>query len=70
MSEYVSPSEQAQWTCAGCNVPLEIAQVMIAYLDSAFPVDLPKCPQCGMVYIPENLALGKMADVEKSLEDK
>jgi hypothetical protein len=70
MSEYVSPQEQAQWVCAGCHVPLEIERVMIAYLDSAFPVNLPKCPKCGMVYIPEALALGKMAEVEKSLEDK
>ena len=70
MSEYVSQTEQQQWMCACCNMPLIITQVMIAYLDSAFPVDLPKCPSCGMVYIPESLALGKMAEVEKSLEDK
>ena len=70
MSAYVSPSEKDAWVCANCNVPLEMAQVMIAYLDNAFPVDLPRCPKCGQVFIPEHLALGKMAEVEKSLEDK
>ena len=45
-------------------------QVSIAYLGSSFPVNLLKCPNCGLVLIPEELALGKMAEVEKALEDK
>jgi hypothetical protein len=32
--------------------------------------DLPKCPVCGFVMISEELALGKMAEVEQILEDK
>ena len=35
-----------------------------------FPVELPVCPQCGFVYVPEELALGKVLSVEKALEDK
>jgi ribosomal protein S27AE len=70
VSEYVTPEEQQQWQCGKCGIPLEISPVRVAYLGSGFPVDLLKCPQCGAVYIPENLALGKMADVEKALEDK
>jgi hypothetical protein len=49
---------------------MEMGKVDISYLGSAFPVDLPKCPGCGQVYIEEALALGKMAEVEKLLEDK
>ena len=64
------PTEQTQWLCAQCNLPLESGQVMVAYLDSAYPVELLKCPQCGLVLIPEELALGRMAEVEKTLEDK
>jgi RNase P subunit RPR2 len=64
------PTEQAQWMCAKCNLPLVSGQVMVAYLDSAYPVELLKCPQCGLVLIPEDLALGKMVEVEKMLEDK
>jgi hypothetical protein len=44
--------------------------VTVEYLGSAYPVDLLKCPQCGLVMVPEELALGKMAEVEKTLEDK
>jgi len=51
-------------------VPLGPGKVNVGYLDSAFPVDLPRCPRCGQVLIAEELALGKMADVEKQLEDK
>jgi hypothetical protein len=63
-------SNEAEWLCANCNVPLETGKVDVAYLDNAFPVDLLKCPNCGLVLIPEDLALGKMVEVEKQLEDK
>ena len=39
-------------------------------LDNGFPVELPVCPVCGFVYVPEELALGKVASVERALEDK
>jgi len=68
MSEKVK-AEQA-WECARCGIPLEPGEVSIAYLGSAFPVSLLRCPQCGAVFVPEDLALGKMAEVEKLLEDK
>jgi hypothetical protein len=51
-------------------VPLETGKVNIAYLGSMFPVDLLRCPECGMVNVPEELAIVKMAEVEKLLEDK
>ena len=70
MSEQASWSQHPDWVCGRCNIPLKVSRVNIAYLGNAFPVDLLKCPQCGLVFIPENLALGKMAEVEKSLEDK
>jgi hypothetical protein len=56
--------------CAKCGVPLEIGKVEVTYLDNTFPVEIPKCPRCGQIYIPEELALGKMLEVEKNLEDK
>ena len=70
MSEYIAPVDLDAWECANCGVPLVMGKVMISYLGSAFPVDLLKCPSCGLVFIPEELALGKMLEVEKSLEDK
>jgi len=65
------PASQTQnWICVRCQVPLEIGKVNVGYLDSAFPVDLPMCPNCSQVLISEELATGKMAEVEKQLEDK
>ncbi|AFM24505.1 DVU_1557 family redox protein [Desulfomonile tiedjei] len=70
MSEYADPQEAAEWICARCSIPLEMAKVEVAYRGSKYPVNLPKCPRCGLVFVPEQLALGKMAEVEKLLEDK
>jgi hypothetical protein len=70
MSEYINPADRDIWECQNCQVPLETGQVTISYLGNAYPVDLLKCPKCGLVMIPENLALGKMLEVEKALEDK
>ncbi len=56
--------------CAKCGIKLSIGKVTLAYMGNSFPVDLYKCPQCSLVYIPEDLSLGKMNMAEKALEDK
>ena len=56
--------------CLRCNLPLEMGKVAVNYMGNSFPVDLPRCPGCGQVFVQEDLALGKMAEVEKLLEDK
>jgi NAD-dependent SIR2 family protein deacetylase len=56
--------------CQKCNVPLEPGPVTVQYMENAFPVELPRCPKCGLVFVPETLAIGKMLEVEKALEDK
>jgi hypothetical protein len=35
-----------------------------------FPILMPKCPSCGQSLIPEELAVGKILEVERALEDK
>jgi hypothetical protein len=70
MSEAASQAQAQNWICVRCQVPLEVGKVNIGYLDSAFPVDLPRCPSCGQVLVSEELATGRMAEVEKQLEDK
>ncbi|MCG8530021.1 MAG: DNA-binding protein [Desulfovibrionales bacterium] len=60
----------SHWTCAQCNEPLVFSAVELVYLESKFSVELPTCPACGYVLIPENLAIEKMAQVEQLLEDK
>jgi hypothetical protein len=49
---------------------MKIGKVKASYLGSEFPIELLKCPICGMVYVPESLATGKMLQVEQALEDK
>lgn len=56
--------------CAKCSIPLEPGKVTVSYLGSSFPVELLKCTNCGFVLVTEDLALGRMLQVEKTLEDK
>ena len=70
MNEKGAISAQIDWVCSRCELPLETGKVNVGYLGSMFPVDLYRCPRCGQVFIPEDLAAGKMAEVEKLLEDK
>lgn len=62
--------EQQKIFCDKCGIYLTLGKVTLAYLGTAFPVDLYKCTQCGLVYIPEELAKGKMQQAESALEDK
>lgn len=64
------PSRLADLVCGACGVALEIGKVEARYLGQTFPVELPRCPSCGFVYVSEDLALGRMLKVEQALEDK
>ena len=58
------------WICDKCKKALQLSKVKVCYLGGNFEVELMKCPECGAVFISEDLALGKMLEVEKGLEDK
>lgn len=62
--------EEKQVICFKCRIPLEISKVEISYLDNSYQTELPKCPRCGLIYVPEELAHGKMLELEQTLEDK
>lgn len=64
------PAGPASWECDRCGVPLEPASVQVDYLGKAYPVVLLRCPRCNLALVTEDLALGKMAEVEQLLEDK
>ncbi len=66
----LAPRDAADLVCAACNVALDMGKVEATYLGQRFPVELPRCPSCGFVYVSEELALGKMLKVEQALEDK
>jgi hypothetical protein len=61
---------QRSWTCGRCKVPLEKGKVAVSYLGNEFPLDLLRCPSCGLVLVTEDLATGKMLQAEQALEDK
>jgi hypothetical protein len=63
-------TKKSTWICAKCGSPLEIAPVNARYLGAGYPVDLLVCKKCNRPLVPAELALGKMLDVEKLMEDK
>ena len=56
--------------CIKCRVPLVVKKINFEYLKQNFFAEVPACPVCGQVYVSEELAKGKMADVERNLEEK
>lgn len=66
----VDKKESMPWLCDKCKKELVQKKVKVRYLEGNFEVELTKCPDCNMVFINEELALGKMLEVEKELEDK
>ena len=58
------------YVCGKCKIPLVVSKVTASYLGSEFPIELLKCPGCGKVLVPKELATGKMLQVEQALEDK
>ncbi len=70
MTEYLAKDDFSQWLCAECGLELIMKKVEVQYMGSGYPVDLPICPKCGQIFVPEKLAMTKMAEVERLLEDK
>ena len=63
-------NEVPELVCGKCQQLLTLGKVTATYMNNSFQVDLLRCPACGLVYVPEGLALGKMLQVEQALEDK
>ena len=59
-----------EWICGKCGEPLRLNMVNVSYLGSGYPVDLLTCPKCNRALVPPEMALGKMLEVERLLEDK
>ena len=63
-------SEALDWQCDKCQRTLVLGPVSVTYMGNRFSTEMPHCPQCGLIMVPEEVALGKMAEVEQILEDK
>ncbi|MDR1571910.1 MAG: hypothetical protein LBS32_05240 [Clostridiales Family XIII bacterium] len=61
---------ETAFICAKCGIPLEKTDTKFEYLKHEFSHPIRRCPSCGQAFIPEELATGKMLDVETMLEDK
>jgi len=70
MSEGKNVAPEPALLCAKCNMEMKIGKVKASYMGNEFPIELLKCPVCGLVYVSESLATGKMLQVEQALEDK
>lgn len=70
MSGSKDQATKQSWQCCKCKIPMKTGKVKIAYMGNEFTIELLKCPECGLVLVPEDMAVRKMLEVEKSLEDK
>jgi len=63
-------TENKKIICCRCNKELKPEKTYFNYLGHSYYADIMKCPDCGEVYIPEELVKGRMSEVEAMLEDK
>jgi hypothetical protein len=61
---------EKKWRCAKCDCDLTMRNVIFTYLGMSFSHEALCCPKCRRVFIPRSLAEGKMAEVERLMEDK
>ena len=62
--------QETAWKCLKCGIPLVTKKTVFNYLGRSFSHEVPRCPQCGNIFISRELADGRMAEVEQQLEDK
>ena len=56
--------------CNKCDMELAPTSANFSYLGHSFRAEVPRCPGCGQVFLPEELVKGRIAEVEMELEDK
>ncbi|MBQ2678223.1 MAG: hypothetical protein Q4A48_01090 [Bacillota bacterium] len=57
-------------TCSKCNVELQEFEANFVYLEKTLQHKVLRCPECGQVYLPEEMVRGRIREVEDSLEEK
>ncbi len=63
-------AEPRVWKCARCHEELVLKKTVLVYLGHTIAHEVPTCPKCGKVCVSEELAEGRMSEVEQQLEDK
>lgn len=64
------PEDKPDKICQLCQKKMVKKKVDFQYLGQRFFTDLLRCPDCGQVYIPEELVKTRIVEVETLLEDK
>lgn len=59
-----------EWVCEKCAELLVEAKVQVHYLGGTFTMEMLRCPTCKMTLVTEEMAVNKMAEAERILEDK
>jgi len=62
--------ENVKLICYKCQKELELKKTDFSYLDHSFFTEVPVCPECGLVFISEDLVKGRISEVEMQMEDK
>jgi hypothetical protein len=62
--------EEEKLICFKCQKELELKKTNFSYLGHIFFTEVPRCPQCGLVFISEDLVKGRISEVEMQMEDK
>lgn len=70
MTTAMETKQEPKFRCLRCDIEMEPRKTYFEYLGHTIHTEVPCCPKCGEVYIPEDLARGKIADIEQILEDK
>lgn len=66
----MSEALESKLKCMKCNEYLVPRKTQLNYLGHQIIHELPRCPVCGQVFMSEEIASGKMREVEMALEDK
>jgi hypothetical protein len=66
----IGSSAASDIICLKCSRSLTEQKTYFHYFGFPFSTPLPRCPECGQVYMPQSFAAGKLSEVETTLEDK
>jgi hypothetical protein len=59
-----------EWHCFKCKVKMVESRVRMSYLGKTGSTQGIKCSKCGVAYLLEEIAVGRVAKAEKMIEDK
>ena len=63
-------AERKTMMCCKCQKEMKPGKTTFNYLGHSFYTDILKCPECGEIFISEELVRGRITEVEMQLEDK